>query len=55
MVVIIILMSQMSQTPYEKEFLALRYALMTQSSDSKVKTEGYKNLINYCKNAKWVK
>lgn len=41
-------------TSYEKEFLALRYAVMCQSNDSKTKAEGYTRLINYAKKAKWV-
>lgn len=39
---------------YEKEYLALRYAVMCQSNDSKIKAEGYKNLISLCKKLKWV-
>ena len=42
------------QQQYEKEFVSVRYAVMSQSSDSKVKVEGYKKLIDFCKKAKWV-
>lgn len=44
----------MSISQYEKEFLAVRYAVMCQNSDSKVKAVGYKNLLEFCKKSKWV-
>lgn len=34
---------------YEKEHLAVRYALMIQNTDSRIRAEGYKKLIEYCK------
>jgi len=43
----------MNTTGYEKEFLALRYCIMTQSVDNKVKVEGYKKLIEICKTLGW--
>jgi hypothetical protein len=42
------------QQQYEKEFVAVRYSVMSQSSDNKVKVEGFKKLIDFCKKAKWV-
>ncbi len=39
---------------YEKEYLAVRYAVLTQSSDSKLRVEGYKKLIEICKRLKWI-
>jgi hypothetical protein len=42
------------QQQYEKEFLAVRYAVMCQSSDSKIKIEGYRKLIDFCKKNKWI-
>jgi hypothetical protein len=38
---------------YEKEYLAVRYALMVNCSDSKVRADGYKNLLELCKKQKW--
>jgi len=43
----------MKTTGYEKQYLALRFGVMTQSSDNKVKIEGYKKLIESCKNLGW--
>jgi hypothetical protein len=39
---------------YEKDFLAIRFAVMCQSNDTKIKAEGYKNLILYSKRVKWI-
>jgi hypothetical protein len=39
---------------YEKEFLAIRHAVMCQSYDPRVRAEGYKKLIDMCKKLKWV-
>jgi hypothetical protein len=38
---------------YEKDFLAMRFAVMCQSGETKTKAEGYKNLILYSKKVKW--
>ena len=43
----------MNTTGYEKEFLALRYGIMTQSNEKQVKIEGYKKLIECCKSLGW--
>jgi hypothetical protein len=40
---------------YQNECLALRYGLMCQNSDFKIRVEGYKKLIEYCKKSKWAK
>lgn len=39
---------------YDKEFLAVRYAVMTINSDFKIKVEGYRKLIDFCRKNKWV-
>jgi hypothetical protein len=39
---------------YDKEFLAVRYAVMTMNSDFKIKVEGYRKLIDFCRKNKWV-
>jgi hypothetical protein len=44
---------KMNTSGYQKEYLALRYGIMTQSSDNKVKIEGYKNLVESCKTLGW--
>jgi hypothetical protein len=39
---------------YEKEFLAVRYAVMCQSGDIKIKIDGYRKLIDFSKKMKWI-
>ena len=39
---------------YENEYLALRYALMVESSDFQIKLEGFKNLLHLSQKLNWV-
>lgn len=43
----------MKTSEYQKEYLAVRYGIMAQSHDNKVKIEGYKKLFDICKTLGW--
>jgi hypothetical protein len=43
-----------SNSTYEKEYLAVRYGVMIHSSDIKVKAQGIKNMIDISKKLKWI-
>lgn len=46
-------MQTTTASDYQKENLAVRYGIMAQAGDPKVKVEGYKKIIEICKSLGW--